>query len=382
MLHPTVQSLDNEQLAEASQNQAPANVGVAGLPLFIADPTTHCMGPTLRDYVFMKIHSEIKDKLWSRIIVAGSYTRLKPALISSAEKQDKPFNWQRPTATIVNATTIQINCFPGQDYVKHYAYLLANYLSLIGQNPSIVRYQIPEPSTSLRLLLESNIAHMGHTDIVIVGYVHRLKKFLHGSWEWGGQPKKGLFGWQKFQSSAGHSVALLGCVVSFWGDIAGDLIRALQRLNKIRCVLYVGKTGALQPQHRPNEVLATGNHSFIDSESISWTNVLEPCTAVSNKVCRGNHVTLCSAILEDQAWLTRWQGCSWVDSEVGHMAKASNEGKTAFGYLHIVSDNLACRYPYDLSNERVEEVVLSRENLLIEVENVLEIFFSTWTYRK
>jgi hypothetical protein len=79
--------------------------------------------------------------------------------------------------------TIQVNCFPGRDYVKYYAYLIANYLSFIGQNPSIVRYQIPEPSTCLRLLLESNIAQMGHTDVVIVGYVHRLKRFLHGNRE-------------------------------------------------------------------------------------------------------------------------------------------------------------------------------------------------------
>jgi hypothetical protein len=134
---------------------------------------------------------------------------------------------------------------------------------------------------------------------------------------------------------------LLGCVVSFWGDIAGDLVRVLQRLNHVRCVLYIGKTGALQPQHRPNEVLATGNQSCIGTKSITWTNVLEPCTMVSSNVQMGNHVTICSAILEDHAWLNRWQGCSWVDSEVVHMAEASNEGKTAFGYLHIVSDNLA-----------------------------------------
>jgi hypothetical protein len=370
-------------IAGTSQNPTAADTAAAaGLPLFVADPATHCMGPTLRDYVLMKIHPEIKDRSWSRIIVAGNYTREKPALISPAEKQDKPFNWQRPTATIVDAMTIQVNCFPGRDYVKHYAYLIANYLSFIGQNPSIVRYQIPEPSTCLRLLLESNIAQMGHTDVVIVGYVHRLKRFLHGNWEWGGKPNKGLFAWQKFQSTAGHSVALLGCVVSFWGDIAGDLVRVLQRLNHVRCVLYIGKTGALQPQHRPNEVLATGNQSFIGNKSITWNNVLEPCAMVSRNVQMGNHVTLCSAILEDHAWLNRWQGCSWVDSEVGHMAEASNEGKTAFGYLHIVSDNLAHEYPHGLSNERVEYVILRRGKLLVEVESVLEMFFDTWIYTK
>jgi hypothetical protein len=103
---------------------------------------------------------------------------------------------------------------------------------------------------------------------------------------------------------------------------------------------------------------------------------------VSSNVQMGNHVTICSAILEDHAWLNRWQGCSWVDSEVGHMAEASNEGKTAFGYLHIVSDNLAHEYPHGLSNERVEYVILRRGKLLVEVESVLEMFFDTWIYTK
>ena len=60
------------------------------------------------------------------------------------------------------------------------------------------------------------------------------------------------------------------------------------------------------------------------------------------------------------------------------MAQASLEGGTRFGYLHIVSDNLARRFKYDLSNERVQEVLEDRVRLVDEVQRILDKFFKSW----
>lgn len=58
--------------------------------------------------------------------------------------------------------------------------------------------------------------------------------------------------------------------------------------------------------------------------------------------------------------------------------KSILEGGTRFGYLHIVSDNLAEKYEYDLSNERARQVLDDRERLLNEIEVILGMFFDSW----
>lgn len=144
------------------------------------------------------------------------------------EKHDKPFNWQRPTATETDDTTLKLNLFPGSDYVQHYAAVLATHLSLVGQHTTIVRYICPSSPDCMTQLLSSNLRNMGHIDIVVVGYVHYLDTLLAGSWEGGGSAENELFARQKLKRVDGRSIALLGCVVSFWGDISGHLVRALR----------------------------------------------------------------------------------------------------------------------------------------------------------
>jgi len=51
-----------------------------------------------------------------------------------------------------------------------------------------------------------------------------------------------------------------GCLLSrmhgqLWGDISSSLVRVLKRLNSVRCVLYLGKTGSLRPQDHPKPVI-------------------------------------------------------------------------------------------------------------------------------
>ena len=57
------------------------------------------------------------------------------------------------------------------------------------------------------------------------------------------------------------------------------------------------------------------------------------------------------------------------------MAKASLDGGTEFGYLHIIFDNLTVKYKHDLSIERLKAVLDGRKRLMGEVEDVLRHFF-------
>lgn len=108
------------------------------------------------------------------------------ARISSIEKNDKPFNWQRPTASVIGSKALQLHCFPGVDCVQHYAAIIATYLSLTTEQQDIVRYTLPSQHECLEPLLSSNLAEMGAVDIVVVGNVYGLERRTRGPWEGSG----------------------------------------------------------------------------------------------------------------------------------------------------------------------------------------------------
>jgi hypothetical protein len=340
---------------------------------------SHCMNNSLYDYILPKIHTNIIGRDWAQIRVIGLYSRSPPTRITATEKRRKPFNWHRPTATEIASDVVQLNCFPGADYVQHYACLVATYLAMTKKDPSIVRYQIPTESDRMRSFVQSNLKGMGKADIVVIGNVHQLRRFQSGCWY--GREAEGdkIFGWQKFRSDKGRWIALLGCMPSFWGDISGYLVHALQQMNQVKCILYIGKTGSLRPEDSPNECIATGSSSHIGRRLIRWRNVLKEDLRLSTKIAEGDHVTVRSPLCESLSWLEKWQSkCRWADCEVGHIADASNEGGTEFGYLHIVSDNIARAYPQNLSNEHLEAVIASRRLLFDDMEEILESFFARW----
>ena len=345
----------------------------------VASVETHTMGDSLTEYLRMKVHPDIQKGVWSRIIVEGIHERdPSKASISPIEKTDKLFNWQRPTTSVVDPQTLRLQCFPGVDYVKHYAAITATYLSLKGEAPDSVRYILPSKSECLQPLLCSNLQEMGPVDIVIVGYVHAFEKLVQGRWECEDSSK--LFAWRKTLNPRGYRVAFLGCRICFWGDIGGNVIRALQELNGAKCVIYVGKLGSLRAEHSPNQWLATGCQSFVHNELVTWRNPLEHLVHDSPSVVRGVHCSLGSVLDETKEWLRETQlKCDFVDPEIGQMAKSSLDVGVEFGYLHIISDNLARKYEHDLSNERLKAVVDGRKRLLGEVEDVLDRFLKQWS---
>ena len=178
----------------------------------------------------------------------------------------------------------------------------------------------------------------------------------------------------------GCKVAFLGCKVSFWGDIAGNLVRALQRLNEAKCVLCVGKLGSLRSEHSPNQLLATGNTSFLRNQTITWDSPLEDVVNSLPSVVHGIRYSSPSVLDETKDWLIDCTGkYDWVDPEIGHIAKASIDGGTRFGYLHIISDDLACKHVHDLSNERLMGVIHGRKMLIEEIEDALTLSLGRWT---
>jgi len=344
-----------------------------------ASEKTHTMGSSLSEYLRLKVHPDIADRDWSRILVRGQHQR-DPSLAntSNIEKNDKTFNWQRPTTSLIDEKTLQLQCFPGIDYVRHYAAITATYLSLKGRRHDHVQYTLPSPAECLEPLMSSNLSILGPVDVVVVGHVPGLGRWTYGQWE--AADSNELFSWKTFMSRRGYRVAFLGCRISFWGDIAGNLVRTLRTLNGARCVLFVGKLGGLKSHHAPNHWLATGNESMLQGKMIRWRNPLMDILQQMPGVAYGVHYTLGSVLDETREWLLSMeQNLDFVDAEVGHMAKAAQEQEMDFGYLHIVSDNLARKYIHDLSDERLADVLRGRTELVQIIEHVLGKFFDHWT---
>lgn len=138
------------------------------------------------------------------------------------------------------------------------------------------------------------------------------------------------------------------------------MVRALQRLNGARCVLYVGKLGSLRAEHLPNHRLATGCQSVVRDESVSWVYSFELQLEHSLSVAYGVHYSLGSVLDETKDWLLAAEKqYDFVDPKIGHMAKALLEGGIEFRYLHIIL------------NERRTDVLQDRKRLVSEMQDIL-----------
>ncbi|KAF4773741.1 hypothetical protein HER10_EVM0004020 [Colletotrichum scovillei] len=346
-------------------------------------PDEHSMGKTLREYIYQRIHQEIKRPEWQTIRVTDSLQRDPPAIISSWEikKQPTPFNFRRPTATIIDDSTLEIHCFPCPAFVRHYSRVISTYLQFENRATK-VETLIPTDLVSENVLRQSNLSELGATDVVIFGEVHRLTQLVSGI-TWGSQHPNGLFAWHTFESEGGKSITLLGCRESLWGEAAGSLVRILREFSKIQCLIYVSKVGSLAENVSANERIATGCRSTFEDEDkdITWDDPLRDIKliALSDLVLRGRLVSVPSPLCETKEWLGQWQEtCAWVDCETWHMAQAAKDVKVKFGYLHIVSDNLAEENGENLSNEDCNGIQSKREKLFREIEIILRQFIKTW----
>ncbi|KAL6695504.1 hypothetical protein J3F84DRAFT_408499 [Trichoderma pleuroticola] len=296
----------------------------------------HTMGTSLPRYLDLKVHQAVRERAYDGITVVGAYRRSYPSTVFQGEKRDKPFNWQRPTARIVN-NHLYIECFPGYD---HNALKATN---------------IPEFPEGV--------------DTVVLGMVHRLER-LTGPVDWAGD---GCFAWTVRQFN-GRKVAFLGFRPAFWGDIAGEVVHYLASQCGVREILYLGKLGSVKKGVIPNTWLATGGLSYVRGQAVEWENALEKsvaCLAQAYTVI-GNHISLGSVLHETRNWLAELpSSVDFVDPEVGMMGQAAVKSGIRFGYLHIISDNVAEKYEEDLSNERMPSVLTGRSNLYEVMQDVL-----------
>lgn len=320
----------------------------------------HTMGPdSLLRYLQIKVHHLVREPGWDRIHVVGGYDR--GAVISRLEKTGKLFNVERPTAE-VHGRQLVIKAFPGADYVHHYALIIATYLAMTGRAADIVTYRLPNPA-ACRAAVEPLDLHLDG-DLVIVGWgLHHLAP-PDGVWTRGPG-----YAWQRALVH-GRRVVYLGFLHSIWGDVAGRVVTRLAELGA-RDVVYVGKVGALTPDIEPNTWLATGNNSLVHGNPVVWDDVFDGFAASSPGVRAGGHVTSPSILLEDRAWLARHAGHAYVDPEIGPMGAAARRAGIRFGYLHVISNNLARQYAADLSNERHSDVIQRRTILIDRIRAII-----------
>ncbi|PVH83754.1 hypothetical protein DL98DRAFT_615005 [Cadophora sp. DSE1049] len=352
-----------------------------------ADPCTHTMGSVLSHYILPKVHTTIQANTFVSILVMGSHNRSPPALITQNEKANKPFNWQRPTATILHTpegNVLQLNVLPGQAYVEHYAALLSTYFAsddFSGLRVPSVYYLPPAVDACASIFAGSNLPYLGKIDIAILGYVDKLPRCAGSdSWETGvGRATDGgeLFAWKKQVLPDGRLVAFIGCTACYWGDIGGQLIRALKVHNHVQEAIYIGKLGTLNEAHIPNSILATGSCSlFPDGSAMEWKSVLEEAVKEASGVVHGVHFTGATSLSETKEWTREWMSkVDWVDPEIGHMAKVSSELGIGYGFLHVVSDNLSREGLEGLVDERKATIVADRMKLLKQADMILDKYF-------
>ncbi|KAH7407379.1 hypothetical protein BKA64DRAFT_666437 [Cadophora sp. MPI-SDFR-AT-0126] len=345
------------------------------------------MGPTLPHYVLPKVHTTIQSNNFISILVVGSHNRSPPALITENEKANKPFNWARPTATILHTpegNVLQLNVLPGRAYVEHYAALLSTYFAsevFSGLPVPSIRYLPPAVDACASIFANSNLPYLGKIDIAILGYVDKLPRCTGpDKWETGvdrGNEGGELFAWKKQVLPDGRLVAFVGCTACYWGDIGGQLIRALKVHNQVQEAIYIGKLGTLNEKHIPNSILATGSCSmFPDGSAVEWKSVLEKAVKGASGVVHGVHFTGATSLSETKEWTREWKSkVDWVDPEIGHMAKVSLELGVGYGFLHVVSDNLSRAGLEGLVDERKATIVADRMKLLEQADMILDRYF-------
>jgi len=322
----------------------------------------HTMGNSLVPYLELKLHPLLKASYIREVRVVSKYDRSEG--ISPTEKLGKRFNFKRPTV-VLNGRLAEVLCFPGWDYVFHFGSIIASYFANVGREVHVTCL-LPTEQQCWHALRDSSLQKLPCVDTVILGYVEGLA-FLSTDREWQGS---GDFLWKICKFRSRHSL-LLGCKHTYWGEIAGRIVTLLANRG-VQAVIYSGKLGSLDSKHVPNYCLATGSSSLMPGgQIINWSNLFD--TLNDPAVKSGLHITVPSILQETLVWRKQQKDyVKFVDPEIGHMAVAAAEMGIRFSYLHIVSDNLATKYSYDLSNERCNQVLENRAVLYKVIGQALQ----------
>lgn len=302
----------------------------------------------LKRYCQSKIHPKFLESNIKKIKIIPEYRR--DISISESEKQDKLFNYKRPTAKIEKGIGY-LYVFPGKDYVDHYTKIYKN-------SGYQVESMLPTEDDIRKGIEKTFPKNFPKLDTVILGYVEPLVN--SNKWEGDGDIQ-----WQ-IQSIKGELVGFVGVKFSYWGDIIYYLSEKLaEYTNKL---IYIGKLGSLDKNDEPNKVLATGNTSILNGEKIEWENIFESEPLIS----KGNHITVGSVLDETYEWfVSNKNHFRFVDPEIGWIAKSCQDNNIGFSYLHLVTDNLNSNYDEDLTNERDTSVLKKRYQYIGIIKSII-----------
>lgn len=325
---------------------------------FDAVPITeneHAMNEALSKYVYYKIHNLLRDNIesFSRIKIVGNYDR--SAYVSIDEKSDKLFNFKRPTA-FIDEDIVYISCFPGLDYVYHYAKLVSTYLKLNNISKE-VSYIKPSLQTIKYAFSKTNLNAIPNADIIIFGNIDKIGVFDKKNFSGDGD-----FIW-KIGTINDKKVLLLGCKFSIWGSTGYDFVRFLSNNIQFSTFIYVGKLGSLSHNIKPNEFIATGEQSQLKDTIVKWNNIFKQFD--DKLVIIGNHIT-CPSVLDEtkkQINIYKEKG-NFIDPEIGNMALACKEYGKQFSYLHVISDNV-------VNHDNLENLSDERKSIIIEKRKFL-----------
>ena len=331
-------------------------------PFVISNLEMHSMGESVFQYIEIKMHQLIREDVqkYQEIIVVGEYDR--SCNISRYEKCGKLENWQRPTAEVYEDKLI-IKCFPGRDYVKHYASLIASYFALKGQRHDYVSYILPTEKECWDAIYDLPLEVVGDSDVVILGA--GLIGISDQDCIW--QSSDNLL-WTTEKDDE-KSIAYLVFQFSFWGDILYRIVRRLAELGHKK-IIFTAKLGGIHGGAIPNETLASGNLSYLNGEIVKWNNIFSK--SKSSRLIFGNHINSPSVLFETKQWVKLFSNFSFVDPEVGYCAKASKEAYREYRYLHFVSNNLSKLHEEDLSNERSGAIIEKRAELNNEIKRIIK----------
>jgi ADP-ribose pyrophosphatase YjhB (NUDIX family) len=336
---------------------------IQNLSNIYSDEILHSMENYLYKYIDIKIHHLLKEKKFKYIKIKWVYDR-KFSEISKFEKNDKMFNWKRPTA-FIEWNTVIINCFPWDDYVKHYYYLINSFLKINNIENVFTSYELPSNELKGSIFNNYDFSELKWSDYVILWHIDKIWIFNELNYKEIEDFKYKIWkiNWKK--------VTLLWVEFSLWWDIWWYLIKNLSKYW-VKNIIYIWKLWWINGDLKPNEHIATWNNSVLKWKSIRWKNLFEWISW--KNVVHWKHYTHESVILENKEWLRNNSNFDFVDPEIWQFAKFANENWVWFSYIHIVSNNLNNRnYKDNLSNERKKEVIKKRDRLFKQIWNILLI---------
>lgn len=366
-----------------------ATAAVSDEEIPVADPARHTMGAALDAYVAQRLPREQLDAARAQgkpVEVHGIYPYHLPRVLPGAvpvaaglhPRAGKLCNAIRPWWFAHPAGQLVVAVPPGRDYVLHYASLIRHYGAELRQ---VTRY----PEAERAIASWSGLGELVRPgDRILVGYVDELTALLRAH---GAQVARVATStayhaaWLEFPDRT--RVTAIGVRFSFWGCIAGHLVRACADRGAAE-VIYAGKLGTLTG---PDDVYG---RLFIPSGYAIVAPGARPrllpaprndLLAAFPQLGSGLHVSVATVLEEDLPMRAAAAAlrADTVDNEIAQMALALG-GRTAFSAIHFATDYLqdgsgkAARF--NLANNRSLEAHTERDRMLCKVAETLARYYT------